>query len=90
MTHREEKTFSITLHLSADFADDFTGDDAIAIGVGMARSYRLRVGDALTLISPQGAATAFGTIPRVRAYKVVAIFDAGLHDFREALAVRPC
>lgn len=27
MTHREEKTFSITLHLSADFADDYTGDE---------------------------------------------------------------
>lgn len=27
MTHREEKTFSITLHLAADFADDYTGDD---------------------------------------------------------------
>ena len=27
MTHREEKTFSITLHLSADFADDYAGDD---------------------------------------------------------------
>ena len=27
MTHREEKTFTITLHLSAEFADDYTGDD---------------------------------------------------------------
>ena len=27
MTHREEKTFSITLHLSADFADDYTGEE---------------------------------------------------------------
>jgi hypothetical protein len=27
VSHREEKTFSITLHLSADFADDYTGDD---------------------------------------------------------------
>ena len=27
MTHREEKTFSITLHLSAEFADDYAGDD---------------------------------------------------------------
>ncbi|HTA92309.1 MAG TPA: hypothetical protein VK745_22180 [Polyangiaceae bacterium] len=27
MTHREEKTFSISLHLSADFGDDYTGDD---------------------------------------------------------------
>ena len=27
MTHREERTFSITLHLSAEFADDYGGDD---------------------------------------------------------------
>ena len=27
MTHREEKTFSITLHLSAAFADDYAGDE---------------------------------------------------------------
>jgi hypothetical protein len=27
VTHREEKTFTITLHLSADFADDYAGDE---------------------------------------------------------------
>ena len=27
MTHREERNFSITLHLSADFSDDYAGDD---------------------------------------------------------------
>jgi len=27
MTHREERTFAITLHLSADFPDDYSGDD---------------------------------------------------------------
>jgi hypothetical protein len=27
VSHREERTFTITLHLSADFADDYTGDD---------------------------------------------------------------
>lgn len=27
MTHREEKTFSITLHLSAEFSDEYSGDD---------------------------------------------------------------
>ena len=25
--HREEKTFSITLHLSAEFGDDYAGDE---------------------------------------------------------------
>ena len=27
MTHREEKTFTITLNLSAEFSDEYAGDD---------------------------------------------------------------
>jgi hypothetical protein len=27
MTHREQQSFSITLHLSAEFADDYAGDE---------------------------------------------------------------
>ncbi len=69
--------------------DAFSGDDAIVVGVGLANMYRLRVGDALTVISPQGAATAFGTIPRVRAYKMVAIFDAGLSDYNNSIVFLP-
>ena len=68
---------------------NFAGDNAIAIGIGLAQSYQLRIGDPLTLISPQGAATAFGTIPRVRAYKVVAIFDAGLSDYNNSVVFMP-
>ena len=43
----------------------------------------------LTLISPQGAATAFGTMPRVRAYKVVAIFQAGRTNTTAAIVFLP-
>jgi lipoprotein-releasing system permease protein len=68
-------------HIVAGRLEDFTGDDAIMVGRGLAQSYRLNIGDPLTIISPQGAATAFGTVPRVRAYKVVAVFDAGLNDY---------
>ncbi len=76
-------------HIVDGNLNDFAGDDALAIGVALARSYRLKIGDALTLISPQGAATAFGTIPRVRAYKVVAIFDAGLNDYNTSVVFLP-
>jgi lipoprotein-releasing system permease protein len=76
-------------HVLAGKLADFTGDDAIVVGVGLAQSYRLRVGDPLTVISPEGAATAFGTIPRVRAYKVVAVFDAGLNDYNSSVAFMP-
>jgi lipoprotein-releasing system permease protein len=69
--------------------NDFTGDDAIVVGVGLANFYRLKIGDPLTIISPQGAATAFGTIPRVRAYQVVAVFDAGLSDYNSSIVFLP-
>jgi lipoprotein-releasing system permease protein len=79
----------ISDHILAGSLADFKGDNALAIGVGFAESYRIGVGDLVTLISPEGAATAFGTIPRVRAYKVVAIFDAGLHDYNTSVVFLP-
>ena len=79
----------ISDHIVAGSLTDFSGDDAIVIGVGLAATYRLRIGDPLTVISPEGAATAFGTIPRVRAYKVVAIFDAGLNDYNTGVVFLP-
>jgi lipoprotein-releasing system permease protein len=79
----------ISDHIVAGSLAEFTGDDAIVVGVGLAGTYRLRIGDSLTVISPEGAATAFGTIPRVRAYKVVAIFDAGLNDYNNSVVFLP-
>jgi len=42
---------------------------------------RAGIGDKLTLLSPDGAVTAFGTVPRVKAYRVVAIFQAGMNEY---------
>ena len=69
--------------------DDFKGEDAIAIGTGLAGKFGLGVGDELTLVSPQGAATAFGTIPRVRAYKIVALFTVGMNEYDTAYVFLP-
>jgi lipoprotein-releasing system permease protein len=79
----------ISDHIWAGSLNDFTGDNALVIGVGFAESYRVNIGDSVTLISPEGAATAFGTIPRVRAYRVVAIFDAGLNDYNNSVVFLP-
>ena len=76
-------------HIVAGKLDDFAGDDAILVGTGLAQFYRLAIGDSLTVISPQGAATAFGTVPRVRAYKVVGVFDAGLNDYNNNVVFMP-
>jgi lipoprotein-releasing system permease protein len=80
---------SVSDHILAGSLDNFKGDDAIAIGVGLARRFALNVGADLTLISPQGAATAFGTVPRVRAYKVVAIFQVGENEYDSGYVFLP-
>jgi lipoprotein-releasing system permease protein len=79
----------ISDHILAGSLNGFEGDDAIVVGVGLATTDRLRIGGLLTIISPEGAATAFGTIPRVRAYKVVAIFDSGLNDYNNSVVFLP-
>ena len=76
-------------HIIAGSLDAFEGDDAIVVGAGLAASYRLSPGSRITLLSSQGAATAFGVIPRVRAFKVVAIFDAGLSDYNNSVVFLP-
>lgn len=80
---------SVSSHIIAGNLNDFAGDDAIIVGADLARSFRLQIGDSMTVISPQGAATAFGTIPRIRAYKVVAIFNAGLSDYNSSVVFQP-
>jgi lipoprotein-releasing system permease protein len=67
-------------HILAGSLDGFAGDDAVAIGIGLAQRLGLGVGSRLELISPQGAATVVGNIPRMRAYKVVAIFQVGFNE----------
>ena len=68
---------------------NFKGEDAIAIGVGLAGKFGLQAGDELTLISPQGAATAFGTVPRVRAYTVAAVFQVGMNEYDTSFVFLP-
>jgi lipoprotein-releasing system permease protein len=80
---------AISDHIVAGRLEDLQGDDAIMVGIGIATLYRLNIGSDITLISPEGAATAFGTVPRVRAFKVAAIFDAGISTYNDGVVFLP-
>ncbi len=80
---------SIAGNIRSGSLDDFHGSNAIAIGLTLAERFGLDVGSKLTLLSPNGAVTAFGTVPRVRAYKVVAIFQAGLNEYDSTYTFLP-
>ena len=83
------KLRQVSANIIAGSLDAFRGDDAIVVGAGLATMFRLTPGSRITLVSPQGAATAFGTIPRVRAYRIAAVFDAGLATFNNSVVFLP-
>jgi lipoprotein-releasing system permease protein len=68
---------------------EFQGDDTAMIGVRMAARLGLGIGDRVTLISPQGNVTAFGTMPRLRAFRVVAIYESGMFEYDNAFVFLP-
>ena len=61
----------------------------IVVGSRLAQRLGLRIDDALTLISPQGSATPFGTVPRSRAYRVAAVFEVGMFQFDSTFIFMP-
>jgi len=76
-------------NIRAGSLDRFQGDDAVAIGTRLAYRLGLNVGDKITLISPQGRATVIGTIPRLRAYTVVALFEVGMNEYDSSYVFLP-
>ncbi len=55
-------------------------EDGVALGSQLARKLGVNVGDEIKLISPDGAVSVFGTIPRVNIFRVVYIFSVGRYD----------
>jgi lipoprotein-releasing system permease protein len=61
----------------------------VAIGSRLAELLNLSVGSSITILSPEGRTTPFGTMPRIVDYNVAAIFEVGLYDFDKAFVVMP-
>jgi lipoprotein-releasing system permease protein len=64
-------------------------DDGVAVGDRLARRLGITVGSPITVISPQGTATAFGTMPRIKTYEVVAIFNVGMYEYDNSFIYAP-
>jgi lipoprotein-releasing system permease protein len=63
--------------------------DGIAIGSGVARELGVGVGGIVTLISPEGMDTPFGTQPRLSDYEVVYVFGVGRFDIDRTRVYMP-
>ena len=68
-------------NIQAGSFDGFKKGEGVIIGSRMAQKLGVGIGDKITLISPKGNATAFGTVPRMRAYPVAATFKIGMYEY---------
>src|SRR5262249_14960129 len=76
---------SIADHLTAGTLEGFDQGQGVAIGRRLAAQLSLHLGDKITLVSRQGAVTPQGIAPKVRPYRVAAIFEIGMSEYDASL-----
>ena len=89
---RENALKSLTLissNIQAGSLEGFDTKEGIAIGSRLAEALRVTAGDSVTLITPRGASTPVGIIPRLKPYKVAAVFEMGMSEFDRSLVFMP-
>jgi lipoprotein-releasing system permease protein len=65
------------------------GGDRVLLGERLAASLGLRPGDPITLISPTGAATAFGNAPQRKTFIVSGLFSVGMSEYDQSFLYMP-
>jgi lipoprotein-releasing system permease protein len=68
---------------------EFGDGGGVAIGKRLAENLALQIGDTITLATPKGATTPFGTAPRIKGYPVGAIFELGMSEFDATFVFMP-
>jgi lipoprotein-releasing system permease protein len=68
---------------------DALGPEDVVVGDRLAFRLGLKAGDQITLISPQFAATPFGSVPRMRAYRIAATFNVGMYEYDQTYVFMP-
>ena len=84
----EDKVADFARYMRAGTLDRLRpGEFGIVLGSEVARGLLARVGDKVTLLAPQGLVTPAAILPRVKQFRVVGIFEAGMFEFDSGLAL---
>ncbi|MFC1748564.1 lipoprotein-releasing ABC transporter permease subunit [Pseudomonadota bacterium] len=70
-----------------ELADLKAGKYNIILGKDLANRMRIRIGDKVTLVTPQASVTPVGIMPRLKRFTVVGVFEAGMYEYDNALAL---
>ena len=80
---------AVSAAIKSGTLEGFDDGEGVALGKRLADSLGLQAGDQVTLSTPKGASTPFGTAPRTKTYTVKAIFEIGVTDFDTTMAFMP-
>jgi lipoprotein-releasing system permease protein len=83
------KLGSIANNIKQGTLDGFDRGQGVVIGTRLANQLSLQVGDNLSLISPRGAVTPMGMTPRIKPYRVAAIFEIGMSEYDASIVFMP-
>jgi len=83
------KLTQVSSNIKQGTLDGFDDGQGIAIGSRLAEQLSVRAGDNLTLVAPRGAVTPMGTTPRIKAYKIAAVFEIGMSEYDSAFVFMP-
>jgi len=83
------KLGSVANNLKQGTLDGFDTGQGLAIGRRLADQLSVRSGDNITLVAPKGAVTPMGTTPRIKTYKVAAVFEIGMSEYDSGIVFMP-
>jgi lipoprotein-releasing system permease protein len=84
----EEKVADFAQHMKVGKLENLKpGEFGIILGADLARALRAFEGDKVTLIAPQGTNTPVGLAPRLKQFTVVGVFEVGMFEYDNGLAL---
>ena len=70
-----------------ELSDLVAGKFGIVLGAELASYLGVRVGDKVTIISPQVSSTPAGILPRLKRFTVVGVFQVGMYEYDRNMAI---
>ena len=80
---------SIANNIRQGTLEGFDQGQGVTIGRRLADQLSLRSGDNIILVSPKGAITPMGMVPRIKSYKVAAVFEIGMSEYDSSFVFMP-
>ena len=80
---------SIAQNIKQGSLEGFDQGQGVVIGRRLADQLTIRAGDSVTMVAPRGAVTPMGTTPRIKPYKVAAVFEIGMSEYDAAFVFMP-